>query len=44
MNYKLKHAVKGFKPLRLSIVFKMLVDSIYIHLRVMTKCSNIFMI
>ena len=44
MNYELKHAVKDFKSLRLSIVFKMLADSIYMHLRVMIKGSNIFMI
>ena len=37
MNYELKHAVKDFKPLRLSIVFKMLADSIYMHLRVSIK-------
>ena len=34
MNYELKHAVKDFKSLRLSIVFKMLADSIHIHLQI----------
>ena len=44
MNYELKHAVKDFKSLRLSIVFKMLAFNLYAFASNMIKGSNIFMI